>query len=85
MHMARVSVTMPDELYREARQAGLVISRLAQQAVAAELARRSKITQLDTYLADLEAELGPTKESERAEARAWADRALGPTGDRRSA
>jgi hypothetical protein len=58
---------------------------VAQEALAAELARLAKIAALDAYLADLEAELGPTTERERADAQAWADHALGPTPDRRSA
>ena len=39
MRMARVKITMPDELYAEAKGAGLNISRLVQDAVRAELAR----------------------------------------------
>ena len=85
MRMARVNVTMPDDLYAQARQQGLNISRLAQQAVTAELTRRSKIAQLDAYLAQLETEFGPISDAERAEASAWADRVLAPTHDRRSA
>jgi Post-segregation antitoxin CcdA len=85
MRMARVNVTMPDDLYVQAKQQGLNISRLTQQAVTAELTRRSKIAQLDAYLAQLETELGPIGEAERAEASAWADRVLAPAHDRRSA
>ena len=68
---------MPDDLYRRARQAGLNVSQLAQRAVAEELDRLTKIAELDIYLSQLEAELGPTTEAERAEARAWADGELG--------
>lgn len=85
MRMARVNITMPDELYDEARRAGLNVSQLSQRAVAAELGRLAKIAELDAYLAELAAELGPTTEVERAEAQAWADEALGPPGRRRSA
>lgn len=83
--MARVNITVPDDLYRNARGAGLNISRLAQRAVAAELSRLAKVAELDAYLAELEAELGPTPEAERTEAAAWADRLLGTAHDRRSA
>lgn len=38
MRMARVNITMPDELHTQAKRAGLNISQVAQQAVAAELA-----------------------------------------------
>ncbi len=83
--MARVNITVPDDLYRQAREAGLNISQLAQRALTAELGRLGKIAELDAYLAELEAELGPTSEAERSEATAWADRLLGTKHDRRSA
>ncbi|MGH9292941.1 MAG: type II toxin-antitoxin system CcdA family antitoxin [Acidimicrobiales bacterium] len=83
--MARVNITMPDDLYAEARRAGLNVSRLAQRAVAAELERRRKVAELDAYLSEIEAERGPTSEEERAEARTWADQALGSSTRRRSA
>lgn len=76
---------MPDELYDQARENGLNVSQLAQRAVAAELGRLAKIAELDAYLAELDAELGPISESERAEARAWADKAFGRSGRRHSA
>jgi post-segregation antitoxin (ccd killing protein) len=85
MRMARVNITMPDDLYRQAKQAGLNVSQLAQRAVAAELTRLAKIAQLDAYLAELESELGPTSDAERAEAKAWADGLLGSAPDQRSA
>ncbi len=85
MRMSRVNITMPDELYQEAKRAGLNISRVAQDAVRAELARLSKVAELDAYLAELEAELGPPSENERAEAKAWADEHFGPATRRRSA
>jgi hypothetical protein len=85
MRMSRVNITMPDELYQRARGAGLNISQLAQRAVASELERQAKIGELDEYLADLEAELGPISEAERASADEWADRVLGTKTGRRSA
>lgn len=83
--MARVNITVPDDLYHQARSARLNISQLARRAVAAELSRLAKVAELDAYLAELDAELGPTTEAERAEAKAWADGALGTGHDRRSA
>ncbi len=77
MRMARVNITVPDALYGQARNAGLNVSQLTQRAIAGELARLAKLAELDSYLADLEAELGPISAAERAEARAWADTALG--------
>ncbi|PZS22273.1 MAG: hypothetical protein DLM54_03230 [Acidimicrobiales bacterium] len=85
MRMARANITMPDDLYRQAKQAGLSISQVAQRAVAAELIRLAKVAELDAYLAELEAELGPTSEAERAEAQAWANKVLEPPSGRRSA
>jgi hypothetical protein len=85
MRMARVNITMPDDLYARARSAGLNISQLAQRAVGAELERLARIAELDAYLSELDADLGPTSEEERAEARTWADNALGPSTGRRSA
>jgi hypothetical protein len=41
--------------------------------------------ELDAYLAELDAELGPISASEKAEARAWVDKVLGPGKGRRSA
>lgn len=72
MRMARVNITVPDELIERARAAGLNVSRLAATAVAEELDRLAKIGELDAYLAELDAELGPVPEHETAEARAWA-------------
>jgi hypothetical protein len=83
--MARVNITMPDDLYRHAREAGLNVSQLAQRAVAGELSRLAKVAELDVYLADLEAELGPIGDAERVDAKAWADKALGAQRGSRSA
>ena len=83
--MARVNITMPDELHGRAKQAGLNISHVAQQAVAEELARLAKVAALDAYLAELDAELGPISDRDRAEAEAWADKVMGPDSRRRSA
>ncbi len=76
MRMARVNITVPDELLEQARAADLNVSRLASTALAEELDRRAKIADLDAYLADLEAELGPVPARETAAAREWADRVL---------
>ena len=77
MRMARVNITIPDELLEQARAEGLNVSRVAAGALAEELTRRSKLAQFDRYLAELEAELGPADPRALAEAREWADRVLG--------
>jgi post-segregation antitoxin (ccd killing protein) len=73
MLMARVNITVPDELLENARAAGLNVSRVAAAALAEELDRRAKVAALDAYLAEMDAELGPVPEADRREAGAWAD------------
>lgn len=73
MRMARVNITIPDELLAHARAAGLSVSRLAAAALAEELDRRAKAAALDAYLAEMDAELGPVPEPELQQAAAWAD------------
>ena len=79
MRMARVNITLPDDLLSQARAAGLNISRLAAAALAEELDRRAKIDELDTYLADQANELGPVPQHELRAAQEWAD-AIQPAG-----
>ena len=74
MRMARVNITVPDDLREQAKRAGLNVSELARSAIAAELVRLAKIAELDAYLAELEAELGPVSSDERAAADAWLDK-----------
>ena len=80
MRMARVNITVPDELLSRARSAGLNVSRLASSAVAEELDRLAKIAELDAYLAELDAELGPLGDEELTAAREWADQFTAGTG-----
>lgn len=83
VRMARVNITVPDDLYRQARNSGLNISQLAQGAVAAELRRIAKIADwMPTWLTWT---LGPTTEAERAEANTWVDGLFGPDHGQRSA
>lgn len=76
MRMARVNITVPDDVAAQARAAGLNVSRLATAALVDELDRLSKIQALDTYLAELEAEVGPISQEEQAEAAEWVERIL---------
>jgi hypothetical protein len=73
MRMARVNITVPDELLEHARVAGLNVSRIAAVALAEELDRLAKVAALDAYLAEMDAELGPVPDVDRQEAAAWAD------------
>ena len=79
MRMARVNITLPDDLLNQAKAAGLNVSRLAAAALAEELDRRAKVNELDAYLADLDNELGPVPQHELRAAREWADAIL-PAG-----
>jgi post-segregation antitoxin (ccd killing protein) len=74
MRMARVNITVPDELLDHARAAGLNVSRLAAAALVEELDRRAKVAALDAYLAEQEAEFGPAPASDLEAAAEWADR-----------
>ena len=85
MRMARVNITVPDDVVAEARAAGLNVSRVATAALVEELGRRAKTQALDAYLSRLDDELGPISVDEQAEAAAWADRVLAPASRRPSA
>ena len=76
MRMARVSITVPDELLGRVKAAGLNVSRVATAGLAEELDRRAKLADLDTCLAELDAEFGLITAEEQAAAREWADRVL---------
>ena len=78
VRMARVNISVPDDVVARARAAGLNVSRLATAALAEELDRLDKIAALDAYLALLDAELGPIPADEQAAAAAWADGMLAP-------
>jgi hypothetical protein len=62
MRMARVNITIPDELLERARAAGVNVSRAAASALSEEL----------------DVALGPVSPEDEAAAREWADRAFGP-------
>jgi hypothetical protein len=76
MRIARVNITVPDELLDRARTARLNVSRVAASALGEELDRRERIVALDDYLRDLRDELGPIPAAERAAARDWAEQTL---------
>ncbi|MFN8046168.1 MAG: type II toxin-antitoxin system CcdA family antitoxin [Dermatophilaceae bacterium] len=71
--MARVNVSIPDEVIQRARAAKLNVSALATSALEEAHERQLKIELAKGYLAELEAELGPITEAERAEATAILD------------
>lgn len=71
--MARVNVSIPDDVIERAREAGLNVSRLATSALEEALEKQLKIELAKQYLAELEAELGPITDEERARADAILD------------
>jgi len=75
--MARVNISLPDELHRRAKDAGLNISKLTRDAIIQELERLAKTAALDEYLAELEAELGPISPEDQARADALLRRMMG--------
>lgn len=77
MRMARVNITVPDDVLARSRDAGLNVSRVSSEALVVELERRERLDALDRYLEELDAEQGPVTDEARATAAEWADRVLG--------
>lgn len=75
--MARVNLTIPDGVLAQARAAGLNLSAVATEALREAIARRERMAELDAYLAELDAALGPVSAGEAAEAAEWARRLPG--------
>jgi len=67
--MPRLQVYLPDDLFRQVKDRGLPASELLQIAVRAEVERAEALEALDEYIAELEAELGPStpRQANRAE------------------
>lgn len=85
MRMARVNITLPDDLLAGARGAGLNISACAADGVREELHRRAKSAELRRYLAELEEEQGPVTPEELDAARRWAAGVVSHEGSSSSA
>lgn len=75
--MARVNITVPDDVLDRARAAGLNVSRVSTSALSEELDRRAKVAALDSYLRQLSIELGPISDEDQEKAQQWVDQALG--------
>jgi post-segregation antitoxin (ccd killing protein) len=73
--MARVNVSIPDDVIERARAGGLNVSRIATAALEEALEKQLKIAMVDEYLAELEAELGPIPQADLDRAQAWLDSA----------
>lgn len=72
--MGRLQVYLPDELQREMRSRGLSASRLLQDALQREIRHAELEKAVDRYLRQLDKQLGPVTDAEKADAEAWADR-----------
>lgn len=72
--MPRMQVYLPDDLYEQLKSQGLPASELLQDAVRKEVRRRALLAETDTYLAELDAEVGEATPEDVAEAEAWASR-----------
>lgn len=76
--MAKVSITISDQLLDQAQRADLDISAVAARALLEEVDRQARLAQFDAYLTHLDAVHGPAQESQVLAAEAWADQAIGP-------
>lgn len=76
MRMARVNITIPDELLARARAEGLNISKATAAGLTEELDKLDKVREFDRYMAELEEELGPPTEEEEADAEEWVKQVL---------
>jgi hypothetical protein len=69
-----MQVYLPDDLYRQLKARQLPASELLQEAVRTEIHRQDLLSETDTYLDELLAEVGEPSPQERARAGAIARR-----------
>lgn len=74
VRMARVNISIPEELLARARARKLDISEVARRALETDLRRLDNADGMAMLQAEMEADLGVPTDEEMAEARAWADR-----------
>lgn len=72
-----MSISVPDDIATEAKDAGLNISAVATEALRDELDRQSRISELDAYLEALEAKHGSVSDEDAAAAEQWVDDLVG--------
>lgn len=68
---ARRNVSLPEDLDEAARAAGLNVSGLTRQAIVDALDRENRMSRLDAWLDELDAEHGPPSAEAVIEAEAW--------------
>lgn len=66
--VARMQVYLPEELYRQVKDAKLPVSEILQGALRQELLRRDKVAALDEFLAERAAEIPEPTPEDYAEA-----------------
>jgi len=76
--MPRIQLYLPDPLFEAVKNLELPASEMLQKAVSAELGRREKLAELDSFIAKLEAEVGPPSASDTE----WAERIERKLNDR---
>jgi hypothetical protein len=69
---ARLSVSLPDDLYREVKARGIDV----REVLRAEVFRQQKCEGIDRYIEDLVAEVGEPTSEDEAYAAAFVDRLL---------
>lgn len=72
--MPRMQVYLPEDLYRLVKKRRLPASELLQRAVRAEVRRLDLLSETDRFTSDLIAEVGEPGPTERARAKALAQR-----------
>lgn len=77
MRMARVNITVPDDVLTRARDHGLNVSGLATAALRNELERLDKVAGFERMMAEIDAEMGPRDPQEIEDARRWAEDVYG--------
>jgi hypothetical protein len=69
MHMARMNVYLPDDLYRQAKSLEIPVSDILQRALHAEIRRRELTAEADRLVEKRSAIVGDSTPEERARVR----------------
>lgn len=73
--MARVNISLPDEVHSAAKALGINVSHAARDAILHIVANRARMAEWDRMIAE-EREANPPTVEQMADADAWADRVL---------
>jgi post-segregation antitoxin (ccd killing protein) len=75
VRMARVNISLPDEVHSAAKALGINVSHAARDAILQIVANRARMAEWDRMIAE-EREANPPTVEQMADADAWADRVL---------